>query len=84
MQLLDPSAIKRDKKYKLTSASKGILDEATLEEFERIQKIYDAVMLQEELKHMLTENIQLKDKIKEIEVGFKKDLDAKAISYKKF
>ena len=47
MQLLDPSAIKRDKKYKLASAEKGkgIIDEATLEEFERIQKIYDAVML---------------------------------------
>ena len=80
MQLLDPSAIKRDKPYK----RKGFKNEEMLDEFERVQKIYDAVMLQEELKHVLTENLQLKAKIKEIEVGFKKDIDAKANQYKKF
>ena len=82
MQLLDPGAIKRDKKYKLTSAEKGkgIIGEETLQEFERIQKIYDAVMLQEELKHMLTENFDLKARIKEVEVKFKKDFDAQAIA----
>ena len=47
MQLLDPSALKRDKVHALDSAEEGKnpIDEETLQQYERVQKIYDAVML---------------------------------------
>ena len=60
MQLLDPSAIKRDpsKPHVIRSAEEGKnpIDNETLKMFERVQKIYDVVMLQEELKQVLNEN----------------------------
>ena len=47
MQLLDPSAIKRDKAHVIGSAEEGKnrIDDETLKQFERVQKIYDVVML---------------------------------------
>ena len=81
---MDPSAIKRDKKYELNSAEQGKDDIESLEEFERIQKIYDSVMLQEELKQTFQENIRYKAKIKDIEDTFKLEIEEKAAAYKKF
>ena len=81
---MDPSAIKRDKKYELNSAEQGKDDIESLEEFERIQKIYDSVMLQEELKQTFQENIRYKAKIKDIEDTFKFEIEEKAAAYKKF
>ena len=81
---MDPSAIKRDKKYELNSAEQGKDDIESLEEFERIQKIYDSVMLQEELKQTFQENIRYKAKIKDIEDSFKLEIEEKAAAYKKF
>ena len=81
---MDPSAIKRDKKYELNSAEQGKDDIESLEEFERIQKIYDSVMLQEELKRTFQENIRYKAKIKDIEDTFKFEIEEKAAAYKKF
>lgn len=75
MQLLDPSAIKRDKSYALAAeeGGKGEEEESLYQiasRFDKVQKIYDAVTLQEELKHVLSENIQLKEKIREMEDDF--------------
>ena len=45
LQLLDPSNLKRDKRYNIESAEQGREQLQTLEENERVQKIYDSVML---------------------------------------
>ena len=42
-----------------------------------MQKNYDAVMLQEELKQMLVENTLLKEKIAELQDRFKKVEDSR-------
>ena len=87
MQLLDPSAIKRDpsKPHVIRSAEEGKnpIDNETLKMFERVQKIYDVVMLQEELKQVLNENQQYIKMIREMEIEHKLSLDAKATQYKK-
>lgn len=69
MQLLDPSNIKRGAVLPSQRFDQGVeqaISGEVVNEFVRVQKNYDAVMLQEELKQMLVENTLLKEKIAEL------------------
>ena len=80
MQLLDPSNIKRGvilPSQRFDNETNQALNGEVVNEFVRVQKNYDAVMLQEELKQMLVENSLLKDKIAELQERFKKVEDSR-------
>ena len=75
MQLLDPSNIKRGvllPSQRFDEETNQALNGEVINEFTRVQKNYDAVMLQEELKQMLVENTLLKEKIFEMQERFRK------------
>ena len=61
MQLADPTNIKREADD----------EHQFVKEFTKIQKNYDVLMLQEELKQMLIENQLLKEKIEELQDKFR-------------
>ena len=67
MQLRDPSNIKRAPLSTDLNQPAEIIDE-----FERVQKNYDMLTLQEELKQMIIENSLLKDKIVDIQDRWKR------------
>ena len=80
MQLLDPSNIKRGvilPSQRFNQETNEALNGEVVNEFVRVQKNYDAVMLQEELKQMLVENTLLKEKITELQERFRKIEDSR-------
>ena len=90
MQLKDPSVIKRHQPQDMPGSmyasgneggplSDGLLNfgNEMIPEFDRVQKNYDMLGLQEELKQMIIENSLLKKKIFDMSEKFKKIEDSR-------